>query len=70
MATQIYHRENVYLIDGTEIEITPLKIKYLRDFMIVFNEIENVSDDDGAIDILSKCVGICMNQYQTHLKTI
>lgn len=63
MATQIYHRENVYLIDGTEIEITPLKIKYLRDFMIVFNEIENVSDDDGAIDILSKCVGICMKQY-------
>ena len=63
MATQIYHRENVYLIDGTEIEITPLKIKYLRDFMIVFNDIDSVSDEDGAINILSRCVAICMKQY-------
>jgi hypothetical protein len=63
MATQIYNKGNIYLIDGTEIEITPLKIKYLRDFMIAFNEINDAHNDDDAIDVLSKCVGICMKQY-------
>jgi len=63
MATEIYKRDNIFLIDGTEIEISPLKIKYLRDFMIVFNDIDRASGDNEAMDILSKCVGICMKQY-------
>ena len=63
MATEIYNKGNVYLIDGTELEIIPLKIKYLRDFMVEFENIKTAIDDDAAIEILSKCVGICMKQY-------
>jgi hypothetical protein len=63
MATEIYNKGNVYLIDGTELEIIPLKIKYLREFMVEFENIKTAIDDDAAIEILSKCVGICMKQY-------
>ena len=63
MATQVYKKENIYLIDGTELEIIPLKIKYLREFMVEFEGIKDASDDDEAIEVLSKCVGICMKQY-------
>lgn len=63
MATEIYKRDNIYLINGLEIEITPLKIKYLRDFMTIFNKIDDVYEDNETIDILSKCVSVCMKQY-------
>jgi hypothetical protein len=63
MATEVYNKSNIYLIDGTELEIIPLKIKYLREFMIEFEGVKNASDDDSAIEVLLKCVGICMKQY-------
>ena len=63
MATEVYNRGNIYLIDGTELEIIPLKIKYLREFMVEFEGVKNASDDDLAIEVLVKCVGICMKQY-------
>jgi len=63
MATEVYSKDNIYLIDGTELEIIPLKIKYLREFMVEFEGIKDASDDDEAIEVLSKCVGICMKQY-------
>ena len=63
MATEVYSKGNIYLIDGTELEIIPLKIKYLREFMVEFEGVKNASDDDSAIEVLVKCVGICMKQY-------
>jgi hypothetical protein len=63
MATEIYNKANIYLIDGTELEIIPLKIKYLREFMVEFENIKDTSDDNSAIEVLVKCVGICMKQY-------
>jgi len=63
MATEVYNKANIYLIDGTELEIIPLKIKYLREFMIEFDGIKDATDDNSAIEILSKCAGICMKQY-------
>ena len=63
MATTIYKSKIVYLFDGTELEIIPLKIKYLREFMIVFNDIKNAKNDDEAVQTLVKCVRICMKQY-------
>jgi hypothetical protein len=53
----------VYLFDGTELEIIPLKIKYLRDFMTAFQNIKNTKNDDEAIAVLVECVRICMKQY-------
>jgi hypothetical protein len=63
MATTIYNTQTVYLFDGTELEIIPLKIKYLRDFMTAFQNIKNTKSDDEAIAVLVECVRICMKQY-------
>ena len=63
MATKIYKSESIYLFDGTELEITPLKIKYLREFMEAFENIKNTENDDESIQGLVECVRICMKQY-------
>jgi hypothetical protein len=63
MATTIYNSQIIYLFDGTELEIIPLKIKYLREFMLEFNNIKNTKNDDEAISVLVECVRICMKQY-------
>jgi hypothetical protein len=67
MATEVYNKDNIVLIDGTEIEIIPLKIKYLREFMKKFQEVKNTKNDDDAIGILSECAKICMKQYYPKL---
>jgi hypothetical protein len=63
MATTIYNSQTIHLFDGTELEIVPLKIKYLREFMDVFENIKNTKNDDEAIAVLVECVRICMKQY-------
>lgn len=67
MATTVYKSENIKLFDGTEIELIPLKIKYLREFMDTFNNIKNTSNDDEAIAVLVECVRICMKQYHPEI---
>lgn len=63
MATKIYSTQNIYLFDGTEIEISPLKIKYLRQFMDTFSLVTNAKDDDESLMILSECTRIAMKQF-------
>jgi hypothetical protein len=63
MATTVYQTKNVTLVDGTEIEIIPLKIKYLREFMEAFEYVKNAKNDDEAIDFLVECVRISMKQF-------
>jgi hypothetical protein len=63
MATKVYNTENVHLFNGTELEISPLKIKYLREFMVAFDDIKNAKNDDEAIVTLVECVRVCMKQY-------
>ncbi len=63
MATEVYNKNNIYLIDGTEIEIVPLKILYLREFMSEFDKIKLAKNDDEAIQVLTECTRICMKQY-------
>jgi hypothetical protein len=63
MATTIYKSDIIHLFDETEIEIIPLKIKYLREFMIAFDDVKNTKTDDDASAILVECVRICMKQY-------
>ncbi len=71
MATEIYKIEKIQLVDGTEVELIPLKIKYLREFMSVFNAIRVTKNDQEAILILSECARICMKQYYPEIsKTI
>lgn len=63
MATKIYDSKNIILIDGTELEIVPLKIKYLREFMEVFNLIQDATSDEEAISMLVECARITMKQF-------
>jgi len=63
MATEVYTKDNIFLIDGTELEIIPLKIKYLREFMHFFDNMKNANNDDEAIEVLTKCASVCMKQY-------
>lgn len=71
MATTVYETKNIYTISGQEIEVSPLKIKYLRQFMDVFDSIKKSKDDEESIKILSECVRIVMKQVYPKLsKTI
>lgn len=70
MANKVYTSENMRLIDGTEIYVTPLKIKYLREFMEYFSDIKKSKDDEDAMDRLVKCVAICMKQYDPKRSTV
>jgi hypothetical protein len=67
MATEIYKKDKIQLIDGTSIEIVPLKIKYLREFMLFFEDIDSKRTDEESIDHLLKCAQIAMKQYRPEL---
>jgi hypothetical protein len=63
MATAVYQSKIIKLINGTELEIIPLKIKYLRQFMEAFEDVKKSKNDDEAIEFLVECVRISMKQF-------
>jgi hypothetical protein len=69
MPTQIYETHEIIIGDGTVLEISPLKIKYLKQFMDKFEILKNANNDDDAISILVDCVRIAMKQYCPEIKT-
>lgn len=70
MPNKVYESATVKLIDDTELFLTPLKIKYLRDFMTTFEKIDEVQDEDETLNILLDCTRIAMRQYYPELKTL
>lgn len=70
MATSVYKNAIIYLIDGTEIEISPLKIKYFRDFMQTYNLMEIVKEEEEIFKILLECGRICFKQFAPYIKTV
>ena len=71
MATTIYKSANIYLVDGTEIYVTPLKIKYLRQFMDKFDQIKDAQEKgQDPNQILMESVVIAMKQYCPSIKTV
>jgi hypothetical protein len=69
MPTEIYKSCVVELIDGTELYITPLKIKFLKLFLDEFENVKLATNDDEAIDALAKCTVIAMRQYYPLIRT-
>jgi hypothetical protein len=69
MATKVYETVNVTLLDGVTIVVSPLKIKYLREFMEKFNDVKTSKNDEEAIEYLSHCVVTCMKQFRPEIKT-
>jgi len=70
MATEIYETGTTTLVDGTEIYLTPLKIKYLREFMKEFDNVKLAKDDAEAVSALAQCARVCMKQFYPSIKTI
>lgn len=70
MASKIYEAGTIKLIDGKEIYVTPLKIKYLREFMDVFKNIKTSDSEDESLTYLLECSRIAMKQYYPKIKTI
>ena len=69
MATKIYKNQTIFLFNGKELEIIPLKIRYLREFMEVFKDIKQAKNDDESIAVLVECVRICMKQYYPEISS-
>jgi hypothetical protein len=63
MPTQVYKTSYVNTIDDFEIEIAPLKIKYLKKLMDAFSLIHNANNDDEKFDVIVECVRIAMEQF-------
>lgn len=69
MATEIYKLGYINLIDGEELEISPLKIKYLRRLMDEFENVRTSKNDYEAISALAVCAMHCMKQYKPEIAT-
>lgn len=69
MPNTVYKSGIVRLIDGSELYISPLKIKYLREFMDAFKKVQSSEDNDESLNELINCVRIAMKQFMPKLKT-
>jgi hypothetical protein len=68
MATTTYTPEVLTLIDGTTIEVRPLKISLLKPFMKKFEGVSLVAEDnEKSMNLLLDCVAIAMKQYNPEL---
>lgn len=70
MATKIYESGYITLVDGTEVYVKPLKIKYLREFMDRFESVKLAKNDDEAIAVLSYCALVAINPFYPLIQTI
>jgi hypothetical protein len=68
MATTINESKEVTLLDGTVIQVRPLKISLLRPFMDKFAQISEVADNnEKSMNILMECVQIALKQFKPEL---
>lgn len=68
MSTTINEPKQITLLDGTVIYARPLKISLLRKFMIEFEKIQEVAEDnDKSLDQLLKCVSLALQQFAPNL---
>ena len=70
MASKVYNTKKISLIDDRVITVAPLKIKYLREFLEIFETIKQAKTDDESIAVLAECALVTMQQYLPSIKTI
>jgi len=73
VATQVYKTKIISLIDGTQIEIKPLKLKYLRKVMDIFHDRDATKalSNEESLDIFIACAYESMQQFlPDKIKTI
>lgn len=69
MATQIYSPIYVKTIDGIEIEVVPLKIKYMRLVMDQFAKTSKSKSDFEVMEILVECALMALKQLMPSIST-
>lgn len=67
MPTEIYKRRYVHTIDGIEIEIVPLAIKYMKQLMYEFADVQSAQNNEETLEVLCECVRIAMKQYMPEI---
>jgi len=70
MATQIYEYKTITLLNGEFVELKPLKIKYLRNFMDFFSIIAYSKSDENSLTILTHCAFISIRSQYPMISTI
>ena len=70
MASTVYEKTDLVLMDGTKISMRPLKISLLRKFMKKFDTVAEVATSNvDSMDVLIDCALIAMEQYAPELST-
>jgi len=70
MATKIYESAIIETIYGQKIYITPLKIKYLRQFMDVFDSVKTAQNSDELLNHILECAVVAMQQYAPEIDSV
>ena len=71
MPTSVETTHMLELDDRPPIELRPLKIKRLREFMSAFENLQDVADsNDKSLGVLLECSSIAMKQYAPDLATV
>lgn len=70
MATKIYDTGTITLLDDREVELKPLKIFYLRQFMDLFEFVKSAKNDDDAIMYLTHCALVAMKEFAPDIETL
>ena len=66
--TTINEAKTIALLDGTVIEVRPLRISLLREFMKSFEQIAAVAEDnEKSMNLLLECVTIAFKQFKPEL---
>ena len=60
MATTVYDVEKIKLQNGVEVELKPLTIKELREFMKVINKTAEVSTEDETLTLLIDACAVAL----------
>jgi len=64
MATTVFETVDMELMDGTKLQMRPLKISLLREFMKKFDTVVDVANSNvESMDVLVECAMIAMKQY-------
>jgi hypothetical protein len=66
----VYKKETIQLLDGTKIELSPLKLLYLKELMDTFDEIKQANDEDAVVTVLTDCVRVAMKQFYPEIDSI
>lgn len=57
-------------MDGTEVEVSPLKLVYLKELMREFDKLKDLKhDEDEGLDVIINCVTIAMKQFYPKITT-